>query len=105
MTRQLFLTLLLVAVLPLLPQELYAWCPTVAGWLLRLAARLVPAPHRARYQQEWLAGLEAWDATWRHCSTRSASWSARRGCGYGCDLSAAPRKVAVPTPLDGAAAA
>jgi hypothetical protein len=50
-----------VAVLPLLPQELYAWCPTVAGWLLRLAARLVPAPHRARYQQEWLAGLEAWD--------------------------------------------
>jgi hypothetical protein len=58
---QLFLTLVLVVVLPLLPQELYAWCPTVAGWLVRLAARLVPARHRARYQQEWLAGLEAWE--------------------------------------------
>jgi hypothetical protein len=59
--RQLLLTLLVTLVVPMLPQELYAWCPTVAGWLLRLAARLVPAPHRARYKQEWLAQLDAWE--------------------------------------------
>ena len=58
---RLFLALVAVVVLPMLPQELYAWCPTVAGWLVRLAARLVPAGHRARYEQEWLAGLEAWE--------------------------------------------
>jgi hypothetical protein len=59
--KGLLITLVVLLVGQLLPQELYAWCPTVAGWLLRLAARLVPAPHRARYEQEWLAGLEAWD--------------------------------------------
>jgi two-component system, sensor histidine kinase and response regulator len=59
--KTLFITLVVLLVGQLLPQELYAWCPTVAGWLLRLAARLVPAPHRARYEQEWLAGLEAWE--------------------------------------------
>jgi hypothetical protein len=47
--KTLFITLVVLLVGQLLPQELYAWCPTVAGWLLRLAARLVPAPHRARY--------------------------------------------------------
>jgi hypothetical protein len=59
--RQLLVALIVTLVVPMLPQELYAWCPTVAGWLLRLAARLVPAPHRARYEQEWLAQLDAWE--------------------------------------------
>jgi hypothetical protein len=59
--KQLLVAVIVTLVLPMLPQELYAWCPTVAGWLIRLAARLVPAPHRARYAQEWLAQLDAWE--------------------------------------------
>ena len=44
--------------LPMVQQELMNACPCMARRLVRLAARLLPPAHRARYRQEWLAELE-----------------------------------------------
>jgi hypothetical protein len=44
-------------VLPLLLSEFTDWCPWLAARLVGRAARLLPAPDRTRYQEEWLAEL------------------------------------------------
>lgn len=45
--------------LPLLLAELTEVAPWLAARLLRWATRALPAPHRSRYEQEWLAELDA----------------------------------------------
>jgi hypothetical protein len=44
--------------LPMVQQEFMNACPRLARVLVRLAARLLPPAHRARYRQEWLAELD-----------------------------------------------
>jgi hypothetical protein len=48
---------LLLIVLPLLLSEFTDWCPWLATRLVQRAARLLPEPNRARYEEEWLAEL------------------------------------------------
>jgi hypothetical protein len=48
---------LLLIVLPLLLSEFTDWCPWLAARLVRRAARLLPEPNWARYEEEWLAEL------------------------------------------------
>jgi hypothetical protein len=48
---------LLLIVVPLLISEFTDWCPWLAGRLVRRAARLLPEPNQARYEEEWLAEL------------------------------------------------
>jgi GT2 family glycosyltransferase len=52
------LSLLAVILLPMLQQEFMNACPRLSRGLLRLASRAIPATHRARYLEEWLAELE-----------------------------------------------
>lgn len=49
--------LLLTLVLPLLLAEFTAAGPKLAEQIVRMAARLLPASSRSRYEQEWLAHL------------------------------------------------
>jgi hypothetical protein len=39
----------ILGILPLLQEETYNWCPYLAKWLVKRAARLVPEAHRRRY--------------------------------------------------------
>jgi hypothetical protein len=48
-------------ILPLLLSEFGEWCPTFAKHLVRRAVRRLPEKSRARWEEEWLADLEAWD--------------------------------------------
>jgi hypothetical protein len=52
------LSLLGAILLPMVQQEFMNACPHMARGLVRLAARLIPPAHRARYRQEWLAELD-----------------------------------------------
>lgn len=50
---------LVAAMLQLILAEVFAWFPAGGRSLVRRAARLLPSSDRARYQEEWLAELEA----------------------------------------------
>lgn len=43
----------------LLVAEIKGWLSPVGCWIVRLAARRLPAPHSERYREEWLAELDA----------------------------------------------
>jgi hypothetical protein len=51
-------SLLGAILLPMVQQEFMNACPRMARRLVRLAARVIPPAHRARYREEWLAELE-----------------------------------------------
>lgn len=51
--------LLLVIIIPVALTELGEWSPWLARSLVRRAVRRLPSQHQARYEQEWLAQLEA----------------------------------------------
>lgn len=44
---------------PLLQKDLEEGIPWLAAWLVRRAARKLPAKHRQRFEEEWLAELAA----------------------------------------------
>jgi hypothetical protein len=51
-------SLLGAILLPMVQQEFMNACPRMARGLVRLAARLIPPAHRARYREEWLVELD-----------------------------------------------
>jgi lipopolysaccharide/colanic/teichoic acid biosynthesis glycosyltransferase len=53
------LSVLGAVLLNLLADEVVDWCPWLTERLLRRAARVLPEAHRDRYQEEWLAEVEA----------------------------------------------
>jgi hypothetical protein len=48
-------------ILPLLLSEFTEWCPWLAERLVRRAATRLPGEARARWEEEWLADLNAWE--------------------------------------------
>jgi hypothetical protein len=48
-------------ILPLLLSEFTEWCPWLAERLVRRAATRLPEEARARWEEEWLADLNAWE--------------------------------------------
>jgi lipopolysaccharide/colanic/teichoic acid biosynthesis glycosyltransferase len=52
------LAVLTLGVLPMVQQELYGWCFSLAEWLLQRAARSFPKGIRERYEAEWLGDLD-----------------------------------------------
>ena len=52
------LEILIAIVLPLVLAELLGWLPWLAKALARRAATKLPATHRLRYREEWLAEIE-----------------------------------------------
>jgi lipopolysaccharide/colanic/teichoic acid biosynthesis glycosyltransferase len=50
----------MLGLVPLLQQEVYAWCPWLAEKLIRRAVRWLPPHARERYLAEWLADLDMW---------------------------------------------
>jgi lipopolysaccharide/colanic/teichoic acid biosynthesis glycosyltransferase len=55
------LGLALAVVRSLVAQEIRAWLPHLARRLVRRAARRLPGDFQARYEEEWLAELAAWE--------------------------------------------
>ncbi len=76
-----FLFLLSVLVLPiavtLLTEETRAWLPHLTRALIRSAARRLPAEHRDRYTEEWLAEAEAYSD--RPLTALVCAFGVRRG--------------------------
>lgn len=65
MTAALLVGSLLAAIVAtaysVLGDEIRAWIPYLARWLVRSAASHLPAEDRRRYERDWLAELSAWE--------------------------------------------